>query len=139
MYTRIRHILILVTLAIASGCSTVANLPVRTGTISQSDASMRVAFKPSAGGAAAGALVGGAAGKQIGKGRGKKAATVLGVLAGATAGAAVAGTKEMVPVSIVAFRDDVTGEEFRGTLDGAWQPGMKVRFSVTADNKIVVR
>ncbi len=139
MLHRIRQALILATLAIAAGCSTVANLPVRTGTISQSDASMRQVFKPSAGGAVAGAAVGGAAGHQIGKGRGKKVATVLGALAGATAGAKMAGTTEMVPVSIIAFRDDATGEVFRGTIDGAWQPGMKIRFSVTAENKIVVR
>lgn len=45
----------------------------------------------------------------------------------------------MIPISMVTFRDDVTVEQFRGTLDGAWPPGMRVRFSVTDDQKIVVR
>lgn len=126
-------------LALAGGCATVADLPVRDGTISASQASMRQVFKPGAGGAVAGAAIGGAAGHQVGKGRGKKAATVLGVLAGAAAGAAMTGTKEMVPTSMVVFRDDATGEEFRGILDGNWQPGMKLRFSVKEDHSIVVR
>ncbi len=139
MLTNCRKLFLVATLAIASGCATIADLPVRTGTISESHASMRQVFKPSAQGAAVGAAAGGIAGNQIGKGKGRKAATVLGVLAGATAGAAMAGTKEMVPTSLVAFRDDHTGEVFRGTLDGAWQPGMKVRFSVTAQNKLVIR
>jgi outer membrane lipoprotein SlyB len=139
MFITIRHALIAATLAVAGGCATVADLPVRTGTISESQASMRQVFKPSANGAAVGAVAGGVAGNQIGKGRGRKAATVLGVLAGATAGAAMAGTKEMVPTSMVAFRDGATGEVFRGILDGAWHPGMKLRFSVTEDKQIVVR
>ncbi len=139
MLNRFQRVLAIAVLGITSACATVADLPVRTGTISESQASLKQVFKPSAAGAAVGAAAGGVAGNQIGKGRGKKAATALGVLAGATAGMAMAGTKEMVPVSMVAFRDDSTGEVFRGTLDGAWQTGMKIRFSVTADNKIVIR
>lgn len=128
-----------VALATLFGCATYRDLPVRDGTITDSRQSLKKVFKPSIGGAAAGAAVGGVAGNQIGKGSGKKVATVLGVLAGAAAGATAGGTEEMVPYSQVAFRDDATGEEFRGALDGQWQVGMKVRFSVAPDGKIVIR
>jgi len=136
---RLFNALCLLLLALVAGCATVNDLPVRTGTITQSAPSQRKVFLPSATGAAVGAAAGGVAGNQIGKGNGRKAATVLGVLAGAAAGATAGGRTEMIPISMVTFRDDVTGEEFRGTLDGAWPPGMRLRFSVTADQKIVVR
>lgn len=133
-------LLALMVLATLGGCATqYKDLPVRDGTITDSRQSLRKVFKPSAGGAAAGAAVGGVAGNQIGKGNGKKVATALGILAGAAAGAAAAGTEEMVPYSQVAFRDDATGEVFRGALDGQWQVGMRVRFSVAPDGKIVIR
>lgn len=137
----IRHLIaMLAVLATLGGCATpYKDLPVRDGTITDSRQSLRKVFKPSAGGAAAGAAVGGVAGNQIGKGNGKKVATALGILAGAAAGATAAGTEEMVPYSQVAFRDDASGEVFRGALDGQWQVGMRVRFSVAPDGKIIIR
>ncbi len=139
MFSKLQTWCMVASLALASGCASLAELPVRTGTISSASASMRPVFKPGVGGAAAGAAIGGVAGHQVGKGRGKKVATVLGALAGATAGAAMTGTTEMVPTSMVALRDDATGEQFQGTLDGNWQPGMKLRFSVRKDQTIIMR
>jgi hypothetical protein len=53
--------------------------------------------------------------------------------------AVAAGVDDVVVYSQVAFRDDATQEEFRGALNGQWVTGMKLRYSVTPDNKIVVR
>ena len=65
------------------GCATpYQSLPVRTGTVTETQQSLRKVFQPSAGGAAAGAAVGGVVGHQIGKGNGRKVATALGVLGG---------------------------------------------------------
>ena len=51
------------------GCATpYQSLPVRTGTVTETQQSLRKVFQPSAGGAAAGAAVGGVVGHQIGKG-----------------------------------------------------------------------
>ena len=90
-------------------------------------------------GTVVGAALGGVVGHQFGGGSGKKVATALGILAGAAAGATAAGTEELVPYSQVAFRDDASGEVFRGALDGQWQVGMRVRFSVAPDGKIIIR
>lgn len=130
----------LAALALLSGCALqYRNLPVREGTITDSRQSLRAVYKPSVGGAVAGAAVGGVVGSQVGKGNGKRLATVVGVLGGAAAGAAAGGSEEMVPYSQVAFRDDYTGEEFRGAIDGQWQVGMRIRFSVAEDGRVIIR
>jgi outer membrane lipoprotein SlyB len=136
---QIRTLCLLGLLALLAACASVRDLPVHTGTIITSAPTQRKLFTPSAKGAAVGAAAGGLAGNQIGKGNGRKAATVLGLLAGAAAGAAAGGESTMVPVSLVTFRDDATGETFRGAVDGAWPVGMRVRFSVTEKGEIVVR
>ena len=82
--------------AFLAGCaSPYQNLPVRTGTVTETQQSLRKVFQPSAGGAAAGAAVGGVVGNQIGKGNGRKVATALGVLGGAVVGAGAAGHPPM--------------------------------------------
>lgn len=53
--------------------------------------------------------------------------------------AIAAGVDDVVVFSQVVFRDDATQEEFRGALNGQWAAGMKLRYSVTPDNQIVVR
>ena len=122
------------------GCATpYQSLPVRTGTVTETQQSLRKVFQPSAGGAAAGAAVGGVVGNQIGKGSGRKVATALGVLGGAAVGAAAAGTEKMVPYSIVSFRDNETGQMFEAAIDGPWRPGMAIRYSLTEDGKLVLR
>lgn len=122
------------------GCvSPYQNLPVRTGTVIETQQSLRQEFQPSAGGAAAGAAVGGVAGHQIGKGNGRKVATVVGVLGGAAVGGTVAGTTKMVPYSIVAFRDNETGQMYEVAMDGPWRPGMVIRYSLTGEGKLVLR
>ena len=85
-----------------------------------------------------GAAVGGVAGHQIGKGRGKKVATVLGLAGGSVLGAAVGSRTSMVPTTWVVLQDDVTGEVLNTDLDGAWQVGMRVRFSISG-GKFFVR
>jgi uncharacterized protein YcfJ len=142
VFTRVHvFVVAIISVMLIAGCaSPYKDLPVREGTITDSRQSLRAVFKPSVGGAAAGAAVGGVAANQlVGKGTGKKLATVLGTLGGAAAGAVAGGTQEMVPYSQVAFRDDATGEEFRGAVDGQWQVGMRVRFSVAPDGKIILR
>lgn len=127
-------------LAMLSGCAMqYRNLPVRQGTITDSRQSLRPVYKPSGTGAAVGAVAGGVVGSQVGRGNGKKLATVAGILGGAAVGAAAGGSEELVPYSQVAFRDDFSGEEFRGAIDGQWQVGMKIRFSVAEDGKVILR
>lgn len=126
--------------AFLAGCaSPYQNLPVRTGTVTETQQSLRKVFQPSAGGAAAGAAAGGVVGHQIGKGNGRKVATALGVLGGAAVGAAAAGTEKMVPYSIVSFRDNETGQMYEAAIDGPWRPGMAIRYSLTEDGKLVLR
>ena len=126
--------------ALLAGCaSPYQNLPVRTGTVTETQQSLRKAFQPSAAGAAAGAAVGGVVGNRIGKGSGRRVATALGVLGGAAVGAAAAGTEKMVPYSIVSFRDNETGQMFEAAIDGPWRPGMAIRYSLTEDGKLVLR
>lgn len=124
-----------------SGCASMSyeSLPVHVGTIIDSSPSMRREFTPSLGGAAAGAAVGGLAGNRIGKGNGRKAATVVGLLAGAAVGGQAAGSYQMVPISIVTFRDNITNQHYHGPLDGQWVKGMAIRYSVTQDGTIVLR
>lgn len=127
-------------IALLAGCaSPYQNLPVRTGTVTETQQSLRKVFQPSAGGAAAGAAVGGIAGNRIGKGNGRKLATVLGVVAGAAVGSAAAGTEKMVPYSIVSFRDNATGQMYEAAIDGQWYPGMAIRYSLTEEGKLVLR
>ena len=136
----LKRLVWIMALATLTGCAAdYSNLAVRSGTVTESFHSLRPVFRPSAGGAAAGAAVGGVAGNQIGKGNGRKAATAVGILAGAAAGATAAGKTEMVPYSEVTFTDNASGETFRGNLDGHWVVGMRVRFSVTPENKLVLR
>lgn len=137
----LRFIATLVSLIfVLAGCaSRYQNLPVRTGTVTETQQSLRKVFQPSAGGAAAGAAVGGIAGNQIGKGNGRKLATVLGVVAGAAVGGAAAGTEKMVPYSIVSFRDNITGQMYEAAIDGQWYPGMAIRYSLTDEGKLVLR
>lgn len=132
---------ILLLAAFVSGCATTnyQNLPIRAATVVDSQQSLRKVFTPSAGGAAAGALAGGVVGNQIGKGSGRKVATALGVIGGAAVGGTVAGTEKMVPYSIVYFRDNQSGEVYSANLDGQWQPGMGIRYSITEEGKLVLR
>ena len=141
MLTKIRtYTATLLLAAFMVGCATpYQSLPVRTGTVTETQQSLRKVFQPSAGGAAAGAAVGGVVGNQIGKGSGRKVATALGVLGGAAVGAAAAGTEKMVPYSIVSFRDNETGQMFEAAIDGPWRPGMAIRYSLTEDGKLVLR
>ena len=122
------------------GCASPSqSLPVRTGTVTETQQSLRKVFQPSAGGAAAGAAVGGVVGNQIGKGNGRKVATALGVLGGAVVGAGAAGTEKMVPYTLVSFRDNQTGQMYEAAIDGPWRPGMAIRYSITEDGKLVLR
>lgn len=141
MYSKLTKFASIILMLMLTGCATTSamqQLPIRTATIIDTQPSMRKTFTPSGGGALAGGVAGGVVGNQIGKGNGKKLATVLGAVAGAVAGSAANGTTATVPISLVVMRDDETGEVFKGALDGAWQLGMKVRFSKDGD-KIVVR
>lgn len=74
--------------ALLAGCATNPHqsLPVRMGTVIETQEGLRPEFQPSTGGAVAGAVVGGAVGNQIGKGNGRTAATVLGAVGGGYAG-----------------------------------------------------
>jgi hypothetical protein len=128
------------TAAIMTGCATsYQNLPVHTGTIVYSQLTMRKVFTPSLGGAAVGATLGGVAGNQIGKGNGRKAARIVGILAGAAAGGMAAGSETLVPTSIVTFQDNQSKEHYHGTIEGKWDVGMAVLYSVTPDGKVVIR
>lgn len=130
----------LLLVALLAGCATsYQHLPVRTGTVVQTQESLRTVFQPSAAGAAAGAAIGGVAGHQIGKGNGRKVATVLGVLGGAAVGGTAAGKTRAVPYSIVAFRDNASGQIYEAAMDGSWRPGMAIRYSITEDGKLVLR
>lgn len=125
---------------ILTGCATsYDNLPLRTGTVLDTQQSMRKVFQPSAAGAAAGAAAGGVIGNQIGKGSGRKIATALGVLGGAAMGGTMAGTEKMVPYSIVTWRDNETGKIYEAAIDGPWRPGMVLRYSLTETGKLVLR
>lgn len=141
MLTKFRSFTSAMLLAVfLAGCATsYQHLPVRTGTVTETQQSLRKVFQPSAGGAAAGAAVGGVVGHQIGKGSGRKIATVLGVLGGAAVGSAAAGSEKMVPYSIVSFRDNETGQMYEAAIDGPWRPGMAIRYSLTEDGKLVLR
>lgn len=122
-----------------TGCALFPELPVRTGTIVDSAPSMREVFVPTATGAAVGGAAGGILGHQVGKGSGKTAATVAGALVGAATGAAVGGSKKLVPTSIVTIKDDSTGEVLKTALDGSWQPGMKIQFSIDDSRRFIMR
>lgn len=131
--------LLVFSIAILTGCATnpVAQQPIRTATIVESQPSLRNSFTPSGGGALAGGVAGGVLGNQIGKGNGRKLATVLGAVAGATAGAVANGTTSTVPVSLIVIRDDESGAVFRGTFDGQWRVGARVRYTMN-DGHIVL-
>lgn len=126
------------TLALLSACASAPmQQPVHTATIIESQPSLRNSFTPSGGGAVAGGVAGGVLGNQIGKGNGRKLATVLGAVAGATAGAVANGTTSTVPVSLIVIRDDESGAVYRGTFDGQWRVGARVRYTMN-DGHIVL-
>lgn len=129
----------LIILAI-SGCATrYADLPVREGTVKESQHSMQKVFTPSMGGAAAGAAIGGVAANRIGKGSGRKWATAAGILAGGAIGAKGAGEYKMVPYSLIVFQDNKSLDEHRAAVEGHWQPGMLIRYSVSEDGDLILR
>ena len=139
MKTAIKLLLSAVLLCVLAACAThTQQLPLRTATVIEARQSMRAVTTPSLGGAAVGAAVGGVAGNQIGKGSGRKVATVLGLAGGTAIGAAAGSRTSMVPTTWVVLRDDVTGEVLNTDLDGAWQVGMRVRFSISGE-KFVMR
>ena len=71
--------------ALLTGCATNPHqsLPVRLGTVIETQQGLRPEFQPSTGGAVVGGVAGGLIGSQIGKGSGKKWATAIGVVGGA--------------------------------------------------------
>lgn len=123
-----------------SGCASMfQTLPVRMGTIDSSAQTICKEYKLNAAGAAAGAAAGGVVGHQIGDGNGRRAATALGVLAGALAGAAAGATEIDVPCAVLMIKDDATGEVFMAKLKGGWKVGMKIQFSVGANQQVIAR
>lgn len=120
-------------------CASYSSLPISTGTIINADRTQVEVVTPSVGGAAVGAAAGGVIGHQIGNGNGKKAATIAGVLLGGLSGANAASTKTMQPASLVQIRDDQTNAIYSTRLMGVWNTGMKIRYSVTDQNKIIPR
>lgn len=62
----------------------------------------------------------------------------LGVLGGAVVGAGAAGTEKMVPYTLVAFRDNQTGQMYEAAIDGPWRPGMAIRYS-PSPKRLVLR
>ena len=76
--------------AFLAGCaSPYQNLPVRTGTVTETQQSLRKVFQPSAGGAAAGAAVGVAVAGPVGVVVGSTLGGIAGALGGAAAGTMV--------------------------------------------------
>lgn len=138
MRNRLLALVILASAFLAGCASPYKDLPIRRGTVIEAQPSLRMVYHPNANGAAVGALLGGVVGHQIGNGSGRKIATTLGVLSGATVGAAT-GRREMVPFTMLRFRDDTSGEMYDAEIDGAWQPGMAIRYSLTADGMLVLR
>lgn len=116
-----------------------AELPIYTATVTDVQKSMRKEFRGDAGGALLGAAAGGALGNQFGKGKGNKAATAVGALLGASTGAAMAGTEYMVPYSVVTYRDPQSGQLRRSAVDGMWEKGMAIRYSVKRNGEILLR
>lgn len=127
--------------AILAGCATNPHqsLPVRMGTVIETQEGLRPEFQPSTGGAVAGGVLGGVAGSHIGKGNGRKLATVIGVVGGAAVGAGAGGSTKMVRFVNVTFRDNASGQIFDADLSGPWRPGMAIRYSLTEDGKLVLR
>lgn len=127
--------------ALLTGCATNPHqsLPVRLGTVIETQQGLRPEFQPSTGGAVVGGVAGGLIGSQIGKGSGKKWATAIGVVGGAAVGAGAAGSTKMVSFVNVTFRDNVDGTLYDADLSGPWRPGMAIRYSLTPDGKLVLR
>lgn len=127
--------------ALLAGCATNPhqNLPVRMGTVIETQQGLRPEFQPSTGGAVAGALIGGTVGSNVGKGNGRKLATVIGAVGGAAVGAGAAGSTRMVPFVNVTWRDHANGQIYDADLTGPWRPGMAIRYSLTEDGKLVLR
>lgn len=140
MFKMIKALLLGVVVMAAAGCaSRYQDLPVREGTVKQAQHSMQKVFTPSVGGAAGGAAIGGLAANRIGKGSGRKWATAAGILAGGAIGAKAAGEYKMVPYSLIVFQDNHSLSEYRVAVEGHWQPGMLIRYSVDEAGQVILR
>lgn len=125
----------------ATGCATTSHqsLPVRMGTVIETQQGLRPEYQPSVGGAVVGGVLGGAAGSTIGKGKGRKLATAIGVIGGAAVGASAGASTKLVPFTNVTWRDDRDGQIYDADLNGPWRPGMAIRYSITPEGKLVLR
>lgn len=125
---------IIAAIAGLAGCaSPYKDLPVHQATVTDARQSLYAIVKPPVVEDVRNAFVK----PDIGAERRKLLAGEFGILS--STGAVAEGANDVVVYSQVVFRDDATQEEFRGALTGQWAAGMKLRYSVTLDNQIVVR